>query len=70
MGSCPCSSTALCWTGGERRGGGGLEGEAGSYGGPLPTRIATFTYPPRPTLPAFSFICSVCDNLDVPNLLY
>ena len=34
----------------------------------LPTRIATFTYPPRPTLPAFPHL--QCDNLDVPNFLY
>ena len=34
----------------------------------LPSRIATFTYPPRPTLPAFPHL--QCDNLDVPNFLY
>ena len=53
----------LCWTGEEKR-----RRRAGSYGGPLPTRIATFTYPPRPTLPAFPHL--QCDNLDVPNFLY
>jgi hypothetical protein len=39
----------------------------------LPTRIATFTYPPPAyVLYAFSFICSVCDSIDddVPNMLY
>ncbi len=33
----------------------------GSYGGPLPTRIAIFTYPPpsRPTIHAFSILLSL-----------